>query len=109
MLLLTITLEGTEHQIVLAFDTQAAVDDAETTLSQDTPLVVLADSYGQKCVFARGKIISITIVDVEQEWEYKNKVKVTGLRAENDFNMMVQADPTIKFLAGGRGPTFGSR
>lgn len=108
MFTMTITLKHTEHQIVLAFDTMDSLLKVRSS-TKDAKELVLADDYGQAVQIPRDNIAGVEMTDVENHWKYRNKLSIIKLRAENDFNLALQSDPTLMFLVGGAGPSFGRK
>lgn len=106
MLTLTLTLKGSEHQIVLAFDTIKSADGARADLRNPDRCQGVMDDYGQIIDIRSDDIICMSLADVERHWEYRNAVSVIKLRAEHNFNLKLGADPTLQFLVGSAGPGF---
>lgn len=106
MITLTITLKSTDHQIVFAYDTQESLTSKG---SIDCGMVVRTDDYGQEAKYMSDDVISTVLSDTEKHWEYRNAVSIIKLKAENDFNALLQADPSLRFLTGGIRPDFGSK
>ncbi len=109
MITLTVTLRSTSHQIVLAYDSETSMCDGAKELIEDGPGLMLSDDYGQVAKMQRNDVASICTVDVEKHWEYRNKVSIIKLKAENDFNRLLNEQPDLRFLVGGVRPEFGSK
>lgn len=108
MFTLTITFDNTTHQIVLGFESLKTAKQArESILDESESETTVVDDFGREASVRPSDVVSLVIGDVEEEWRQRNKISIIKLRAENDFNVLLNADPTLKFLVGGAGPRFG--
>lgn len=110
MITITFTIRGSEHQPVLAFDTDASLKRAVDQLaieSNGKTHISITDDYMQNLGCRRDDIVATVIADVEEHWKYRNKTEIIRLRAQNDYNQLLGQDPTLKFMVGGMRPKFG--
>lgn len=108
MFTLTVTFDSTTHQIVLGFESLKTAKQAlEAIPEKSSAPTTVVDDFGREASFRPSDVVSLVIGDVEEEWRQRNKISIIKLRAENNFNVLLNADPTLKFLVGGAGPRFG--
>lgn len=105
MITLTITFKGTDHQVVLAYKTPAAVQTALDAMASG----MVEDDYGQSVNFHPTDVINSVETDLEKHWKYRTLLQGIKLRAEADFNLLVEQDPTLKFLRSNSDIKFGAR
>lgn len=106
MLTMTISFKHTDHEIVLGFETPTSAKAA----CQKVPMagsVCISDDFSQNVDFKGEDVLCVTLMDPTEHWKLRNYLSLVKLRAENDFNMAIQKDPTLSMLVGGAGPRFG--
>ncbi len=114
MLTLTITLKGTEHQIVLVFNSMETRDAAAriiNDMSQNPAIqfVQVEDDHGQMATWERGSMLASVLMDPQQHWKFRNKMTIIRAEAELALNQELGQRPDLKFLVGGARAEFGSR
>jgi hypothetical protein len=98
---ITITFLGTEQQAMLGFRSQeAATLLFNSMMAGGSSYKMLVDDFGQAIVPNYEKIAFTELAEVKPRWEFRNKLRVARLRAENDYQTDLQQDPTLKFLVG---------
>lgn len=102
MFLLTITLRGTDHQVVLAYATRETLQKTKDDLAklEDHPVAVLQDDFGHAAFWQRADVVSMVFSDIEEDWEFRNEKNLAALRAEIAFQHQLERDPTLRPFIG---------
>lgn len=103
MIIVTLTFSNTNHQLKLGFKTLESATLATEALAYKG-VTEIKDEFGTRAEFLGESISHITVTDPAMRALFDNEVGLIMLKRDNEFNVSLQQDPTLRFIAGSKNP-----